>query len=55
MAHSRAKVAWNEVNLPKEEGGLGMKKIKEWNKANFVKLLWRLYDPSCYSEWKDWV
>lgn len=38
-----ALVAWRDVCLPRNEGGLGVKQIKQWNRAAMVKHLWRLH------------
>lgn len=40
--HRKAKVSWDDVCLPKEEWGLGIKKVCEWNKAAMCKHLWDL-------------
>lgn len=37
-----AKVAWADVCVPKEEGGLGFQVLKDWNRASMTKLLWAL-------------
>lgn len=34
-----AKVAWIDVCMPKKEGGLGNKSLKDWNKALMAKHL----------------
>ena len=36
------KVAWSEICLPKEEGGLGVKDLVVWNKCAMLKHLWCL-------------
>lgn len=36
------KVQWLDVCLPKEEGGLGLKQVSQWNKAVIMKLIWLL-------------
>ncbi|KAG7564028.1 Cyclin-like superfamily [Arabidopsis suecica] len=36
----KAKVAWSDVCTPKEEGGLGLKSLKEANKVSCLKLIW---------------
>lgn len=33
----RAKVYWNKVGLPMKQGGLGLKKLLEWNNACFLR------------------
>ncbi|XP_071740843.1 uncharacterized protein [Rutidosis leptorrhynchoides] len=38
----KANVKWSTVCLPKEEGGLGIKRFKDWNKALLTSLLWRI-------------
>ncbi|GFS32294.1 hypothetical protein Acr_00g0021820 [Actinidia rufa] len=35
-------VAWKEVTLPKEEGGLDLRDSKAWNKALLSKSLWEI-------------
>lgn len=35
-----AKVAWDVVYLPREEGGLGLKRVHDWNKAAITRHLW---------------
>jgi hypothetical protein len=42
MRTIRAKVAWDQVCLPKKEGGLGIKRITEWNKIALLKHIWNL-------------
>ncbi|KAI3463758.1 hypothetical protein Pfo_020421 [Paulownia fortunei] len=36
-------VAWNEICLPKSEGGLGFRDIKCWNMALLTKALWNIH------------
>ncbi|KAJ8422893.1 LOW QUALITY PROTEIN: hypothetical protein Cgig2_025984 [Carnegiea gigantea] len=33
-------VAWQDVCIPKKNGGLGLKNLKIWNKACIAKLVW---------------
>ncbi|XP_057489421.1 uncharacterized protein LOC130775286 [Actinidia eriantha] len=47
-------VAWNEVTLPKSEGGLGIRNIKIWNKALLSKTLWDIHAKKD-SLWVQWV
>jgi hypothetical protein len=42
LTSSGAKVAWDSLCYPLKEGGLGIKKIKIWNKAAILKHIWRL-------------
>ena len=49
-----ARVAWDRVCLPKEEGGLGIKTLEHWNKAAIVKHLWLLCSGED-SSWATWV
>lgn len=36
------KVSWHDCCFTKEEGGLGIRDLCEWNKAAFVYHLWRV-------------
>ncbi|KAH6805359.1 hypothetical protein C2S51_030190 [Perilla frutescens var. frutescens] len=38
-----ASVAWKDVCLPKEEGCLGLRDIRIWNKALMTKSLWNIH------------
>jgi hypothetical protein len=40
--------------LPKEEGGLGIKKLEEWNRATMMRHIWNLFVNSG-SLWVAWV
>ena len=39
----RAKVEWESLCLPKEEGGLGLRRVKDWNDATIMKHIWNLF------------
>ena len=39
---SKAKVSWKDVCLPKQEGGLGLRPLKEVNTVHALKLIWRI-------------
>ncbi|KAJ6393467.1 hypothetical protein OIU77_022841 [Salix suchowensis] len=54
LATSGAKVSWSQLCYPHQEGGLGLKRIGEWNKAATVKHIWRLLTAK-NSIWVDWV
>ncbi|GLT98506.1 hypothetical protein SLE2022_160080 [Rubroshorea leprosula] len=44
-------VAWDEVCLPRKEGGLGVKQLEYWNKAALSKLVWTI----CTNQRSLWV
>ena len=48
------KVVWEDVTLPLEEGGLGIKKLHEWNVAAMGKHIWQLCLSSHTSSWASW-
>ena len=50
----KAKISWDIVCLPKEEGGLGFRPLKEANMVNSLKLIWRLTSQH-NSLWVRWV
>ncbi|KAJ7009360.1 hypothetical protein NC653_000125 [Populus alba x Populus x berolinensis] len=54
LTHTRAKVAWTFLCYPLQEGGLGIKSIKIWNKAALLKHVWRLLLEGT-SLWVIWV
>ncbi|XXG54349.1 hypothetical protein AAC387_Pa03g2255 [Persea americana] len=45
-------VNWVQVSLPKEEGGLGIRKIKKVNEASLIKLGWQA--STSISLWSTW-
>lgn len=48
------KVAWHQICLPKEEGGLGLRNFSLWNKTLNLKLIWLLFSKSD-SLWVAWI
>lgn len=47
-----AKVAWRSICKPKEDGGLGIRSLKEVNKVYGLKLIWRvLLGLSLWGKW----
>ena len=50
-----AKVAWDKVCRPKQEGGLGLKDIFLTNTVLNLKHIGSLLDPLNISLWKTWV
>ncbi|XP_010513407.1 PREDICTED: uncharacterized protein LOC104789404 [Camelina sativa] len=49
----KAKVAWKDVCIPREEGGLGLRLLKEANTVSCLKLIWRLLSTN--SLWTKWL
>lgn len=49
-----ARVAWETLTTPKEEGGLGLKNLELWNRTCSVKLLWLLIFRT-ESIWVAWI
>lgn len=54
MKHTGAKVKWEHVCCPKQEGGLGIRKVKVWNKATKLRHLWALCKRA-HTLWVKWV
>ena len=50
----RAKIRWESVCLPKEEGGLGLRRVKDANDASVMKHIWNLFYRKD-SLWVAWV
>lgn len=42
-SHISARMAWETAELTKDQGGLGIRDLKTWNKACFLKLIWMLF------------
>lgn len=49
------KVSWDTCCLPKQEGGLGLKNIIEWNHTAIIYQIWRITQPHPSSLWLEWV
>ncbi len=47
-------MSWEHVCLPKQEGGLGLKRVEDWNKAVAMKHIWNLFTQAG-SLWVAWV
>ncbi|XP_071740858.1 uncharacterized protein [Rutidosis leptorrhynchoides] len=54
MKRGKAKVKWSRICLPKQEGGLGIKRLKEWNVALMASHIWRVLTNK-KSLWVQWV
>ena len=50
-----SKVAWKTVSRPFSEGGLGLKRLSDWNSAAMMKHLWKLIQPTASSSWAIWA
>ncbi|KAL0300293.1 UNVERIFIED_CONTAM: hypothetical protein Scaly_3052200 [Sesamum calycinum] len=50
-----AKVAWDQICKPKEEGGLGIRSMIAMNQAQMLKHLWRILQNDGTSIWVDWI
>ncbi|XP_028085282.1 uncharacterized protein LOC114286328 isoform X2 [Camellia sinensis] len=46
-----AKVSWENICYPKNEGGLGFKSLEIWNKATIAKHIWFLFSGGEQSMW----
>lgn len=51
---TKAKVSWQDICLPRNEGGLGIRPLKEVNNVHCLKLIWRIAS-SCSSLWVKWI
>ncbi|VFQ90497.1 unnamed protein product [Cuscuta campestris] len=47
-------INWEETCLPKNKGGIGLKNLVNWNKANVMKLLWDVANRKDIL-WVRWV
>ena len=54
LSSAGAKVVWNSLCFPMNEGGLGVKRLHIWNQTAITKLLWRLLTIKT-SVWTTWV
>lgn len=55
MTACHYKVAWTDCCAKKEEGGLGIRDLFEWNRTAILFQVWRLSLPSPSSLWILWV
>lgn len=53
MSTTKAKLSWDQVCRPKEEGGLGLRSLSEINKVCCLKLIWRISSQNTL--WTQWV
>lgn len=40
LSPAKSKVAWDYIYVPKSEGGLGLRKLTDWNRAAILKHIW---------------
>ncbi|CAA7045062.1 unnamed protein product [Microthlaspi erraticum] len=50
----KSKVSWDDICYPKEEGGLGIRRLRETSLVFALSLIWRLFS-STGSLWVAWV
>ena len=50
----KAKVSWEDFCCPKEEGGLGIRKLRDTSKVFALNLIWRLF-TQLQSLWISWT
>ncbi|KAL0293833.1 UNVERIFIED_CONTAM: Retrovirus-related Pol polyprotein from type-2 retrotransposable element R2DM [Sesamum radiatum] len=50
-----AKVSWEQVCRPNEEGGLGIRSVLRMNQALMLKHVWRILQEDPHSIWVAWV
>lgn len=53
-AKGKARVAWKVVCRRKEQGGVGIKPLQNWNEVLLLKLLWKIIEGK-ESLWVNWV
>ena len=49
------KVAWSTCCALKEEGGLSIRDLFEWNQSAILFQIWRISQPSSTSLWINWI
>jgi hypothetical protein len=54
VCFAKEKVSWDLICVPKREGGLGLKRLEEWNRAVILKHIWNLFTKSG-SLWVAWI
>nr|GEV52750.1 hypothetical protein [Tanacetum cinerariifolium] len=54
MRKGKANVAWEDVCRPKKEGGLGLRRLDEFNKALMISHVWKLISLK-ESLWVQWI
>ncbi|XP_024004030.1 uncharacterized protein LOC112081502 [Eutrema salsugineum] len=49
-----ARISWDSVCSPKSSGGLGLRRLHDWNKVLGLKLIWLIF-TSAGSLWVSWI
>nr|GEW14982.1 RNA-directed DNA polymerase, eukaryota, reverse transcriptase zinc-binding domain protein [Tanacetum cinerariifolium] len=44
LTSGKAKLAWKRFCMPKDQGGLGIKSVKNWNEVLLIKQLWKIIE-----------
>ncbi|GJZ45128.1 pentatricopeptide repeat-containing protein [Tanacetum coccineum] len=50
----KAKIAWKVVYRPKDQGGLGIKPLREWNEVLLMTHIWKIIEQK-QNLWVQWV
>lgn len=48
-------MSWESITLPTSEGGLGIKRLEDWNKSLILHHLWQVIQPLPLSFWASWI
>lgn len=54
LTRGKAKIEWNKVCKPKNQGGLGLKSLENWNETLLIKHIWNLATKKD-SLWVKWI
>lgn len=54
MNRKKARISWEEIYVPKDEGGLGLMKSIDWNVMT-TRHVWNLISDANHSLWADLV
>ena len=54
LGKGQAKVAWKEVCMPKDCGGLGLKSLQKWNEVLLTKHIWNVCNKQD-TLWVKWI
>ncbi|GKA27286.1 hypothetical protein Tco_0713454 [Tanacetum coccineum] len=50
LTKGKAKVSWDSICKPKDQGGLGIKNLQEWNEVLLIKKLWNVVSNKSWKE-----